>query len=403
MTSRSRKTLLTLIVAALIVALLVIAFRPHPVAVDIATVQRGHMEVTINADGKTRIRNLFEVSAPIAGTALRSPVDEGDTVIAGETVVATVEPVSPSLIDARTRVQLEAAVREAAAAADLAQAQLRQAGEELSYAQSQFDRTKALVAKGVSSITALEDAEQVLSLRLAARDAAQSNVQMAESSLARAKAALIEPGSDTRVDGRCCVEITAPASGQVLAITQVSEHAVAVGTPLLSIGDVTDLEIEADLLSSNAVGLKIGARAMVERWGGMPPLEARLKSLAPRAETHTSSLGIEEQRVSAVFDLITPPEERPGLGHQYSVFLKVVEWEADDVVIAPVSALFRDGAGWAVFVNDYGTARLRAVEIGHQSDTEVEVRSGLDAGDEVIPHPSDMITDGQSIVDRNAL
>ncbi|SFJ92306.1 efflux RND transporter periplasmic adaptor subunit [Celeribacter neptunius] len=403
MTSRSRKSLLTLIVAALVAALLFVAFRPHPVAVDLTEVTKGHMEVTINADGKTRIRNLYEVSAPIAGTALRSPVEEGDAVIAGETVVATVEPVAPSLIDARTRLQLEAAVREASAAADLAAAQSRQADEELSYAQSQFDRTKALVTKGVSSITALEDAQQLLSLRVAARDAAQSNVQMAESSLARAKAALIEPGSGTRIDGSCCVEITAPASGQVLAITQVSEHAVAVGTPLLSIGDVTDLEIEADLLSSDAVGLKIGARAMVERWGGTPPLEARLKSLAPKAETHTSSLGIEEQRVSAVFDLITPPQERPGLGHKYAVFLKVVEWEADDVVIVPVSALFRNGGGWAVFVDDNGTARLREVEIGHQSDRTAEVRSGLSAGDRVIPHPADTVKDGTAIIDRETL
>jgi Membrane-fusion protein len=403
MTSKSRKSLLALIVLALVAALLFIAFRPHPVAVDLAEVTRGHMEVTINADGKTRIRHLYEVSSPIAGTALRSPVEEGDAVIAGKTVVARVEPVAPSLIDARSRVQLEAAVREAEAAADLAAAQLRQAEEELSYAQSQFERTKALVARGVSSITTLEDAQQVLSVRNAARDAAVSNVQMAQSSLARAKAALIEPDATENTGESCCVALTAPISGTVLSIEQVSEHAVSVGSSLLSIGDVTDLEIEADLLSSDAVGLVIGARAMVERWGGAPALEARLKSLAPKAETHTSSLGIEEQRVSAVFDLVTPAEDRPGLGHQYSVFLKVVEWEADDVLMMPVSAMFRDGNGWAVFVNDGGTARQRAIGIGHQSDRMVEVLSGLQEGDQVIPHPADTISDGVSIVDRDKL
>ncbi|WP_460274224.1 efflux RND transporter periplasmic adaptor subunit [Celeribacter sp. ULVN23_4] len=403
MTSKSRKSLLTLIVAAFVAALLFIAFRQHPVAVDLAEVTRGHMEVTINADGKTRIRNLYEISSPIAGTALRSPVEEGDAVVAGDTVVAQVEPVAPSLIDARSRVQLEAAVREAEAAADLAQAQLRQSEEELSYAQSQFERTKALVTKGVSSVTALEDAQQVLSVQNAARDAAVSNVQMAQSSLARAQAALIEPGAEDVTGNSCCVSLTAPTSGKVLSITQVSEHAVSVGSSLLSIGDVTDLEIEADLLSSDAVGLKIGARANVERWGGTPALEARLKSLAPEAETHTSSLGIEEQRVSAVFDLITPAEERPGLGHQYSVFLEVVEWEADDVLMMPVSAMFREGAGWAVFVNDGGKARLRTIEIGHQSDRMVEVRFGLSEGDQVIPHPADTISDGVSIVDRDSL
>ncbi|WP_417280722.1 efflux RND transporter periplasmic adaptor subunit [Celeribacter sp.] len=403
MTSKSRKSLLTLIVGALVVALLFIAFRPHPVAVDLAPVTRGPMQVTINADGKTKIRNLYEVSAPIAGTALRSPVEEGDAVEAGVTVVAKVEPIAPSLIDARTRVQLEAAVREARAAADLAGAQLRQSDEELSYAQSQYERTKALVARGVSSLTALEDAQQLLSLRVAARDASASNVQMAESSLARAEAALIEPGASLRAGETCCVEITAPATGKVLAITQVSEHAVAVGSPLLSIGDIADLEIEADLLSSDAVGLEIGARAMVERWGGTPALEARLIRLAPRADTHVSSLGIEEQRVSAVFSLVTPPEERPGLGHHYSVFLRVVQWEDEAALTIPISAMFRDGSGWATFVADGGTARLRPIEIGHQSDTRAEVLSGLEEGEMVIPHPADSVEDGTSIVDRAAL
>ncbi|WP_434290741.1 efflux RND transporter periplasmic adaptor subunit [Celeribacter sp. SCSIO 80788] len=402
MTSKSRKSLLSLIVLTLVAALLFIAFRPHPVAVDLTEVTRGHMEVTINADGKTRIRNLYEVSSPIAGTALRSPVEEGDAVVAGDTV-ARVEPLSPSLIDARSRVQLEAAVREAEAAADLAQAQLRQSEEELSYAQSQFERTKALVTRGVSSVTTLEDAQQLLSVRNAARDAAVSNVQMAQSSLARAKAALIEPGAAESTAETCCIALTAPISGKVLSITQVSEHAVAVGSSLLSLGDVTDLEIEADLLSSDAVGLEIGARAMVERWGGTPALEARLKSLAPKAETHTSSLGIEEQRVSAVFDLVTPADKRPGLGHQYSVFLKVVEWEADDVVMIPVSAIFRNGDGWAVFVNAGGIARLQPIEIGHQSDRMVELLSGLSEGDQVIPHPADTIADGVRIVDRESL
>lgn len=403
MTSKSRKSLLTLIVGALVVALLFIAFRPHPVAVDLAPVTRGPMQVTINADGKTKIRNLYEVSAPIAGTALRSPVEEGDAVEAGVTVVAKVEPIAPSLIDARTRVQLEAAVREARAAADLAGAQLRQSDEELSYAQNQYERTKALVARGVSSLTALEDAQQLLSLRVAARDASASNVQMAESSLARAQAALIEPGASLRTGETCCVEITAPTDGTVLAITQVSEHAVAVGSPLLSTGDVADLEIEADLLSSDAVGLEIGARAMVERWGGTPALEARLIRLAPRADTHVSSLGIEEQRVSAVFDLVTPPKERPGLGHHYSVFLKVVRWEDDAALTIPISAMFRHGTGWATFVADGGTARLRPIEIGHQSDTRAEVLSGLEEGERVIPHPADTVEDGTAIVDRQSL
>lgn len=402
MTSRSRKTLLFLLVAALAVALLVIAFRPHPVPVDLTAAKRDAMQVTVNADGKTRIRNLYEISAPIAGTARRSPVFEGEDVLEGETV-AQVEPIAPSLLDTRTRGQLQAAVQEAEAAADLARAQLRQAEEELTYARTQFDRTQALKKRGVASTSTLEDAQQVLSLRTAARDAAASNVQMAASSLTRAQAALIEPNANTADSQSCCVNITAPVSGRVLSITQISEHAVAVGTPLLTLGDVQDLEIEADLLSSDAVGLEIGARTLVERWGGEPPLEARLKSLAPQADTHVSSLGIEEQRVSARFDLLTPVETRPGLGHQYSVFLRIVTWESNAALTIPLSALFRHGKGWAVFVNDHGTARLKEVQIGQRSERLVEVLGGLKEGDQVIPHPSDAIADGTAIVDRSTL
>ena len=403
MTSKSRKTLLFALAAVFVAGLFVVAFRPHPVPVDLAPVTRGPMEVTINADGKTRVRDLYEVSAPISGIALRSPIAQGAQVTGGESVVARIEPSAPTLIDTRTRVQLEAAVAEAQAAAQLATAQLRQAEQELSYAQSQFARTQALVEKGVSSITALEDAQQVLSIRQATRDAAGSNVQMAQSSLARAQAALIEPGADAAGTASCCVEIRAPISGTVLSISQVSEHAVSLGAPMLTLGALEALEIEAEILSSDAVALAPGARAYVERWGGAPPLEARLTQLSPQAQTHVSSLGIEEQRVDAVFDLVTHLEARAGLGHHYAVFLRIVTWEAEDVVQLPISALFRNGGGWAVFTRRGDQAELTPVEIGTRNETMAEVISGIDPTQEVIVHPSAQIADGVKIVDRTGL
>lgn len=403
MTSRTRKSLLGLIVFALVAALLFVAFRPTPIAVDFARIERGRIVGTINADGKTRIRNVYDVSSPISGTAQRSPVAEGDAVTGGQTIVARVEPAAPSLLDARTRIQLEATVSEARAAADFANAQLRQAEEELDFARSQLDRTRELVERGVSSVTALENAEQALRLKQVARDAAASNVARATSSLARAEAALIEPGSDPEQGSACCVELRAPVDGTVLSIVQVSERTVAVGSPLLSIGDVADLEITADLLSSDAVGLDIGARAIVERWGRDDPLTARLVSLAPIAETHVSSLGIEEQRVSAVFNLLTPPDERAGLGHQYAVFLEIVTWEEDDALYAPLSALFRDGDGWAVFAVNGNRAALTPIEIGRRNDTHVEILSGIGQGDLVVVHPPEEIADGTAIIERSTL
>lgn len=400
MTSRTRKTLLALIVAAIVGALVFVSYKPHPIPVDLAQATRGPMLVTINADGKTRVRDLYEVSAPISGTAMRSPVMEGDVVIAGQTVVAKVEPIVPSLLDSRTRGQLEAAVQEAEAAARLADAQLVQADEEHAYARREVERTQALVERGVASQTALESVQQVLKLRLAALQAASSNVDMSRSSLARAQAGLFEPDGS---EGANAIELFAPASGTVLDVAQVSEHTVAVGSPLLTIGAVDELEIEVDLLSADSVGLEIGARAIVGRWGGSNDLDARLISMSPRAVTQVSSLGIEEQRVSAVFELTSPIDARAGLGHQFSVFLRVVTWEEDDVLRVPLSALFKDEGDWAVFVFEDGLAKRVAIQTGARSEEEVEVLSGIEEGAQVITHPSSDIEDGIAVIDRESL
>ncbi len=380
------------------------AFRTDPVPVDLHTVERGPMQVTVVADGKTRIREIYQVASPIAGTLRRAPVHVGDLVVEGETVVAMVEPVAPSLLDARSRIQAEAAQREAEAALAVADSGLRQAEEDFAYAQSQYDRTQALVERGVASVTRLEDAAQLLALKQAAREAASSNRDMAQGAVDRAAAALIEPSADpgTR-DGACCVEIRAPATGTVLAISEESERPIAAGAPILSIGDPGDLEIVADLLSSDAVRLTIGSRAIVERWGGPNPLEARLASTEPIARTKVSALGIEEQRVDAVFDLLSPPEARAGLGQGYAVFLRIVEWEADDVLRVPLSTLFRSGDGWAVFAVADGIARKVPVEVGRRSDTDAEILSGLETGQRLVTHPSEAVTDGVEVTERTEI
>lgn len=381
-----------------------VSFRTEPVPVDLHEVTRGDMRLTVNADGETRIRDIYEVAAPIAGTAKRSPVEVGDMVIAGETVVAVVEPIAPSLLDERSRIQAQAAVREADAGVHLAESQLKQAVEDLSYSQSQFDRVQALVTRGVESITRLEDVTQQLAVKQAAHEAAVSNVDMAKSSLERAQAALIDPTSEEAGGGAsCCVPITAPISGTVLDVGTISARPVDVGTRLLSIGQRDDLEIVADLLSSDALRLTVGAEAEVDRWGGPDPLAARLREVEPSAYTKVSALGIEEQRVDVRFDLLSPVEARPGLGDGYAVFLRIVEWQGADVVRLPVSALFRLGDGWAVFVVDGGAAHLTPVTIGHRNGITAEVLSGVEPGARVITHPSDDIADGVPVVERNTL
>ena len=390
-------------VGALVVgALLFVTFRTEPVQVDLHEVASGPMQVTVNADGRTRIRDVFEVAAPISGTALRAPIEVGDRVIAGETVVAVVEPGAPALLDARSRSRAEAAIREAQAGLDVAVSQLRQAEQDLTYTQSQFDRTRELVDRGVASITRLEDVSSQLAVRVAARDAAISRLDMAEGTLERAEAELILPAEGAARDADCCIELTAPADGVVLQIDTISERPVLAGTPLVSIGDPSDLEIVGDLLSTDAIRLPAGAEAVVDRWGGPETLRAVLREVEPVARTKVSALGIEEQRVDAVLDITSPLDERPGLGHNFAVFLRIIEWQNADTLQVPLSALFRNNGGWHVFVAQNGAARLTPVETGRRNDSSVQILGGLEAGQRVILHPTDAIANGTPIEERTA-
>lgn len=380
--------------------------RPEYVPVDLATVTRGPLEVTVNGDGMTRIRDVFEVSAPVSGQVLRSPVKVGDTVVEAETVVALIEPGEPAFLDERARAQAAAAVAQAQAALVLSEANLRAAEADMNNAQRQFDRIFALHERGTTSDTQLEQAEVALDLAAAQFDSAMANRTMRESELAAAEAVLIEPGTagrDVEEGTECCITLRAPVSGQVLSVTNESARMVAAGTPLLSIGTPNDLEITVELLSTDAVRIAPGARAYVERWGGAEALEAVVRKIEPAGFTKVSALGIEEQRVRVLLDFTTPPEARPTLGHNFRVYLRIIEWQGDDVRLVPISALFRERGDWAVFAIEGETARLAQVEIGRRNTEFAEVLGGLEEGDRVITHPSDRVDDGVLVVDRETL
>jgi HlyD family secretion protein len=304
--------------------------------------------------------------------------------------------VVPALLDARSRAEAEASLRQAEAALAVAEAQLAEAEEARDYAQGQRDRAEALVERGVASITRLEEADQALRRAEAGLAAAVSAMAMQEGARDRAEAMLIEPVED---GGVRAVTIRAPASGVVLTLAEESARPVLPGAPLLSIGNPADLEIVADLLSSDAVRMPAGAMAQVERWGG-GPLQARLVSVEPVARTEVSALGIEEQRVDAVFALLTPWEDRQALGHNFAVFLRITEWAAEDVLQVPVSALFRDGDGWAVYRVDDRVARVAPVVIGRRGEMGVELLEGLAEGDRVVTHPPSALVDGGKVAER---
>jgi HlyD family secretion protein len=398
-----RPALAVTVLAALLVAL-VWALRPVPVPVDLAVVMRAPMSVTVSAEGITRIRDTWRVTAPVAGQVARAPVHVGDAVIGGETVVAVIEPAAPPFLDTRDRRLAEAAVLEAQAAVRLAEAVLQQAVSDLTYLETELARARALADRGALAETALLDAEQAMRAAQAARAVAAADLDMRRATQARMEAQLAGPdptGGPDSAPPECCLRLTAPRSGLVLEVAEQTARLVQAGETLVTIGDPTDLEIRVDLLSSDAVGVTRGTQAIVDRWGGEGLIQAEVRQIEPSAFTRVSALGIEEQRVPLVLDILTPPEARLGLGDRYRVYVTLVIWSQDDVLQVPQSALFRSAGRWALFVAQDGRAHLRIVDVGRMSGDTVQVLAGVDAGETVVVHPTASITDGTRLEPRD--
>lgn len=379
------------------------ALWPEPAAVDVGEVARARMQVSLLGEGMTRVREPYSITAPITGSVTRSPVDVGDSVTRGETVVAVLRPADPGLMDARSRAQAEAAVAEAQAAVRLAETRLSRAESDLEHAATQLERGRALADRGTISQRMLEDLEAAHRAAAQTLDGARQELDLQRATLTRAEAQLMAPVimlADDGEPGECCLRLHAPASGTVLEVADASARLVQAGAPLLSIGDVSDLEIELDLLSADAVRVPAGARAEIERWGGEGRLEARVRRVEPAAFTRVSALGIEEQRVRLRLDLLSPPEDRPGLGDRFRVFVRLVLWEGDDVLQLPQPALFRHDGGWAVFRVKDGTARLTPVLIGRQAEGQAELLGGLEVGAQVVLFPPAALGDGDRVMPR---
>lgn len=396
-----RPSLWTLAVA-LVIAGLAWAMMPSPVLVDLASVKRAPLEVTVEDEGTTRIREVYTVSAPTMGKMLRSSLDVGDPVEAGKTVVAEFEPSDPTFLDARARRVGEASVDAAEAAVGLAEAQVAQARSQLDFARGDLDRAKELAVRRTISERSLEKAGLDVATAESALASAVATLEVRRRELESARAALIQPGEGgTRAPG-CCIGVTAPAGGRVLRLITRSEQVVQAGSPLLDIGDPTDLEIVVDLLSRDAVRVKPGDAARIDGWGGPTTLAARVRRVEPAGRTKVSALGIEEQRVKAVLDFTEPPATRLSLGHDFRVVARIVVSRVDDALQVPIGALFRDGEEWAVFVSVDGRARLRHVRLGERSQRMAQVVEGLAEGDRIVLHPSDRVREGVAVEPRES-
>jgi len=391
-----------LVLVALVAAGLVYAFLPQPVLVDQATVQRGPLLVTIGDEGKTRVRDVYTVSAPVGGRMLRIDSKVGDLVRANDTVLAVLEPTDPAFLDARRLSQAQAEVNAAEAALVQAEAERQRAQAELDYADAELRRIRVLAERGNVSISALDRANMARRTNQAALNTAKAALQVRRSQLETARAALIGPTQRLSGGEDCCINLTAPVTGRILRVVQKSEQVVKAGTSLIEIGNPADLEVVVDLLSADAVQVVEGADVLLTDWGGGAVLPGRVRTVEPYGFTKVSALGIEEQRVNVVIDFTGDAAARARLGHGYRVEVRIVVWRGSDVVKAPIGALFRSGSDWAVFVVEDGRARLRRLSIGRSNGEEAEVLDGLAPGDRVVLHPSDRVVDGSRLQAREA-
>lgn len=384
-------------VAIILTILLVLAFRPRPVLVDLAGVSQGPLTVAVRDEARTRVRDIYVVSAPVAGRLLRVGNRAGERIEAGA-VIALIQPAPPTLVDERSRRELQAAIRAAEAAGALARAELDRAEAQLAHARLEAERAETLFAATVASRSALDRARLEVRTAVAARDNARAGVDVREANLQAARARLAEPASSGET-GRTIV-VRAPAGGRILRVLQESESVVAQGAPLVELGDAGDLEIVAELLSSDAARIRAGAPVLVEAWGDGAPIHGRVRQVEPFGFRKVSALGVEEQRVNVIIDPVAPPAAWTAVGHGYRVEVAVTVWRSESTVRAPVAALFRLRGRWAVFKIEKGRARLQLVEIGQDNGDLAEIRSGLRPGERVVLHPNASLADGARVRPR---
>lgn len=392
---RWTKRALGVIVGLAAVALLVFAFLPKPIPVELAEVRRGPLVVTVDEDGLARVKDRYLLSAPLSGNLTRITARPGDTVKQGD-VLARIVPLDAPLMDARSRREAKARVAAAEAGKRQARAEIERAKVALSFAKTQASRARGLVSRGAVAPAELERAELDERARAAELTSAEFGAKVASYEAEMARAALSARDTSAKPEQ---FEVPSPVSGRVLKVMHVSEGVVQAGTPLLEVGDPKALEVVVDVLTRDAVRIRSGAKVSVTRWGG-DPLAAHVRLIEPSAFTRLSALGVEEQRVNAIIDLDEPYPKWAALMDGFRVEARIVVWQSKETLVIPASALFRQDEGWAVFVFEGGRARRAVVVPGQNDGSTVEIASGLAPGQNVLVHPSDRVSDGARVARR---
>jgi HlyD family secretion protein len=393
------------LVGLALTALVVWALWPKPLPVDVTEVTAGPMQVTVDEEAKTRIKERYVVSAPLGGRVRRITLKAGDAVAAGKTLLAVVEPCDPAFLDARARATAQARLKAAETAREQAGPALERARANLTFAEGEHQRMKGLPPGGASK-TEMQQADLLLRNRTEELKTAQFAAKIADFELEQARAALLQFGTESSPgDGPQRLEIESPIDGRVLKVDQESAQVVTAGAALLEIGDPHDLEVVVEVLSSDGVVIREAAKkgtvaALLEHWGGEGPLHAHVRHVESGGFTKISALGVEEQRVRVLLDFDDPVEKREALGDLFRVEARIVVWERERVVKVPGSALIRKGETVSVYRVEDGVARLRPVQVGRANAVETEVLGGLSEGDKVVAHPGDKVSDGVAVTAR---
>jgi HlyD family secretion protein len=383
--------------ALVIVAAIVVALRPAPRKVETVRVVCGPLRVTIDAEGKTRVRDRFLVAAPVAGRLARIALQRGDTV-QGDAVIARIEPLPLQPLDPRQLAEAKARVAAAGHLHNQANAVVAHARADCELARRELTRAEKLIESGDiarQEFERIRNAEQTCRQQ---QEAAQYKARAAAAEVEVAKAALLAVAQAGQSGKAAVVMVRAPVGGKVLRVLEESERVVAAGTPLLELSN-RGLEIAVDVLSTDAVKIKPGMPVSIEGWGGEHSLPARVRLIEPSAFTKVSALGIEEQRVNVIADFTEP---HTPLGDGYRVEARIVVWETNEALKVQLNVLFRAGQNWQMFVVENGLARRRAVETGQRTDFEAEILKGLREGERVIAHPSNQLADGARVSESTA-
>lgn len=438
----SRSTISAAIAAAITASLALSGCKGER-SVDVVKPTRGRIEESFEAPARTRIPSDFTVRTPIDGRVGSVEFKVGDPVKKGQ-VIATYDLLDleqevaelQSLIEQYQtqqrigqNVALEdslvtesAKIQEAMAFyVQSAEAAVSSAQSVLERRQAQLEETKRLVAKGAVSQESLQDLQLSVDTaqndvadarsRVASLKALQSAVDIAPIMAGQQKARRLadaEPlqsqiaqvtARKTRAEHKLVLaSIASPMDGTILEVLHAGSDAMAAGQELVRIGDLSKLEVAAEVLTEDAQRIRIGSEVELTLRRGGKSVTAAVASIEPEGFTTVSSLGIEQQRVRVIIEFpegTTPAE----LGIDYSVGARFIVDRLEDVLLVPRFSVLQDADGTHYVLKvSGGMIQRQSIEIGLSDDRQAQVLSGLSTDDEILSQPDTSYVEGEKVL-----